>query len=1035
MKYLGNLLEDQTCYFRFSTHQADGTPITLAGTPAISVYKNDDDTQSTAGITLSVDDDGVTGMHTVKIDTAADAFYAAGADYSVVITTGTVNGTSVVGTVLAMFSIENRATKADVTKWLGTAVATPSVNGVPEVDVTHVAGSQSTATLDSLAAQISGIGSGTGAALNYAVDSDNASTPIKSVSAVGTQTGTFANTLADDGTTHQLASVGDVIDWVYGFSCGVARAASKVVLRASMAAVGDAVTVSAYNFSTTNWDVRATISGTTETLYDITLLAAHTGTSGADAGKVYIRFGFNEADAGTLVLDQAYVQAQQSGSLVGYASGSIWVKATGTSGTVPYVNGTADNPCPWADAVTLAAATGINRFVVVPGTTVTLGAALVGAVLSGRSFTLALGGQNVSKSYFEGVEGLSGIGTCATGEAIIVDSHLDAMTIGEADFVRCHLMNTVTMSQDSVPYRFHDCTGVTAAKIVFTGAGQSAVLSKASGALSIAGMQAGNVLYIDGDCALTLDATNTGGEVHISGNVELTNLGTGQTVTKGGATLGNWAHGGDAATFATAAGVLAQEGTPGAIAASTASLPGQMRESFFGIYIGVKDWAEVTAVAFTGTLDPDNGYIQIGRQEELGGENYLFGELTAGGWAAASPGGGINAILKIEAGYITAAGTLTITYTSNFDGQSHDFVTEVPALPNWDECWNILANGQLRPCDAGAIVTGRPDVGTLVDDWADGGRLDLLLDTAAAGGNLAAVAAAVRDVDNTSPATDSLGAAINSGGGGGGSTAGLATSAELAALANQIAALLSTGTIAGNPAPGSASLRTIATFFEELRTLLRDQAGNAYRPELMRVVYNRAVEEINGLLMRLGSPIATNVASVLGDGVSQDFLLPADFQAFEINQVRPRSPLTATTNFTHGTPLTHDNQLGAVPTLTTRVGNPSRYKLVSGSSGQQYIRFDCKPTAGIYIDGLYYMTAPRCGNLTAASTTMMPWHGLLDQLIGRTMELYLREGLEFTLEARELWRQRATDEVVTLLGMRKLQDRSTRPSTYRGLTR
>jgi hypothetical protein len=108
MKYLGDIAEDQITYFRFSTHKADGTPITLAGTPAISVYKNDDDTQSTAGVTLSVDDDSVTGMHTVKIDTSADAFYAVGADYSVVITTGTVDGVSVVGTVLATFSIENR---------------------------------------------------------------------------------------------------------------------------------------------------------------------------------------------------------------------------------------------------------------------------------------------------------------------------------------------------------------------------------------------------------------------------------------------------------------------------------------------------------------------------------------------------------------------------------------------------------------------------------------------------------------------------------------------------------------------------------------------------------------------------------------------------------------------------------------------------------------------------------------------------------------------------------------------------------------
>ncbi len=44
----------------------------------------------------------------MKIDLSADAFYAVGEDYQVVITTGTVDGTSVVGYVVAEFSIENR---------------------------------------------------------------------------------------------------------------------------------------------------------------------------------------------------------------------------------------------------------------------------------------------------------------------------------------------------------------------------------------------------------------------------------------------------------------------------------------------------------------------------------------------------------------------------------------------------------------------------------------------------------------------------------------------------------------------------------------------------------------------------------------------------------------------------------------------------------------------------------------------------------------------------------------------------------------
>lgn len=113
MKYLGDYAASSTLYFTFSTHKADGTPITLAGTPSLAVYKADGTTQTATGITLVVDFDSVTGLHSVKID-CSDPFYAVANDYSVVIAAGTVDSVSVVGYAIATFSIENRNTKADV---------------------------------------------------------------------------------------------------------------------------------------------------------------------------------------------------------------------------------------------------------------------------------------------------------------------------------------------------------------------------------------------------------------------------------------------------------------------------------------------------------------------------------------------------------------------------------------------------------------------------------------------------------------------------------------------------------------------------------------------------------------------------------------------------------------------------------------------------------------------------------------------------------------------------------------------------------
>lgn len=126
--YLGNYTEDYAdLNFKFTTRDGTGLPTTLLGTPALAVYKSNDTTQSTAGITLSVDFDTITGLNNVKIDLSADAFYAIGEDYAVVITAGTVDGVSVVGEVVGHFSIENRFNEAVVTSIANDAITAASI--------------------------------------------------------------------------------------------------------------------------------------------------------------------------------------------------------------------------------------------------------------------------------------------------------------------------------------------------------------------------------------------------------------------------------------------------------------------------------------------------------------------------------------------------------------------------------------------------------------------------------------------------------------------------------------------------------------------------------------------------------------------------------------------------------------------------------------------------------------------------------------------------------------------------------------------
>lgn len=107
MAHLGDFDTAATIYGKFTTYRpSTGAAFTLGGTPALSVYKDNSVTQSTSGVTLTADFDAVTGLNHFAIDTSLDGtFYAAGSFFDVVITTGTVDGVSVVGAVVASFTI------------------------------------------------------------------------------------------------------------------------------------------------------------------------------------------------------------------------------------------------------------------------------------------------------------------------------------------------------------------------------------------------------------------------------------------------------------------------------------------------------------------------------------------------------------------------------------------------------------------------------------------------------------------------------------------------------------------------------------------------------------------------------------------------------------------------------------------------------------------------------------------------------------------------------------------------------------------
>jgi hypothetical protein len=120
MKHLGDFNTSTVVYGKFTTFRpSTGAAFTLAGTPALSVYKDNSTTQSTSGVTLTADFDSVTGLNHFAIDTSTDGtFYSSGSFFDIVITTGTVDGVSVVGTVVASFSIRRTSAASDGTSVL-----------------------------------------------------------------------------------------------------------------------------------------------------------------------------------------------------------------------------------------------------------------------------------------------------------------------------------------------------------------------------------------------------------------------------------------------------------------------------------------------------------------------------------------------------------------------------------------------------------------------------------------------------------------------------------------------------------------------------------------------------------------------------------------------------------------------------------------------------------------------------------------------------------------------------------------------------
>ena len=105
---------ESTVDFKFTTRQfSTGTPFAFAS-GAIEIYEDNLLTQITGAETLTLEFDGVTGLHNLRVAATAANGFEDGKSYYCVVSAGTVDGVLVVGEVVQQFSIGRSLSFADI---------------------------------------------------------------------------------------------------------------------------------------------------------------------------------------------------------------------------------------------------------------------------------------------------------------------------------------------------------------------------------------------------------------------------------------------------------------------------------------------------------------------------------------------------------------------------------------------------------------------------------------------------------------------------------------------------------------------------------------------------------------------------------------------------------------------------------------------------------------------------------------------------------------------------------------------------------
>lgn len=415
--------------------------------------------------------------------------------------------------------------EVDVTKISGDATAADNLESM--YDGTGYADDDAPATQ----AQVSAIGSGSGAGFNFPVTADNtAGAIIGGITFVGSQTGTYTNTESNLITFHQISHSGNAIDIVYRVAGGATKTFIGLTIDAYLNSSNDELNIQLYDHVGADWETQIVldgINGSAITEKSLKPLEKHTGALGtSEAGNLYVRIVGSAQSSPELYVARIIGEAITATSSMGYESGQVWVdEDNGTStGTVQGVDGIFANQClDFDDGQTIADGLGTAFIHLHPGNTITLTAPLQGYVLDNVQCTLT-GGGGVNYTDSTRINGGFVTGTWTrAGTGIMTFSGCNVLNTTSARVAMlggCGIQGTFTLSEAGF-YPFVDCqaAGTTTPIIDFASLGGATLAaSRWSGPLTVNNLAAGDTLSLHCVSGGDITINGTGATVVITGS-------------------------------------------------------------------------------------------------------------------------------------------------------------------------------------------------------------------------------------------------------------------------------------------------------------------------------------------------------------------------------------------------------------------------------------------------------------------------------------------------------------------------------------